>query len=64
MASTPNKCVNFYSVITVHPEGTPLLPVLFQVAELLLTKVPVAATSLTQLVRQEDADISVASILM
>ena len=42
------EVIIIYSVITVHPEGTALLPLLVQDAALFLTNVPVAETPSTQ----------------
>lgn len=56
--------IHSYFVSTFHPEGTPLIPVTSQVAELLLTKVPVADTPLTQSYKHHVSDMSVASILI
>lgn len=39
----------YYSVMTVQPYGMPLLPLIFQVASLLLTNVPLLSTSKNQL---------------
>ena len=48
-----------YSVSIVHPEGTPEAPVTSQVAELLLTNVPVADTPETQLYVEDDDGVVV-----
>ena len=55
-----------YSVssITVQPEGIPDVPVGNDFIEDAFTNVPVDATPLTQLVKQSDAEISVASMVI
>ena len=50
--------------MTVHPDGIPDTPVGNDVIEVAFVNVPVDATPLTQLAKQLDAEISVASIVM
>jgi hypothetical protein len=65
--SGSNVTVGSYSVYafsTIHPSGTPSGPVTFHVAIAFLTNVPVEDTPDTQLYKQLDSDIFVASILI
>ena len=54
----------YYSVTTVQPVGIPLVPVVQLVILAAFTNVPVAETPLTQLLKHELAEISVARHLM